>query len=140
MARLLIAAALTAFALPAAASPESDAARSDIEAKLGGLPTFISQIADSALPGLWQQTKALEFSTDTALDPKTKALISLGVSAQIPCTYCIWMDTNSARQAGASDQEIAEAVAIAGMTRNWSTIFNGLQVDLATFQAELGGN
>ena len=50
------------------------------------------------------------------------------------------MDTNSARQAGASDQEIAEAVAIAGMTRNWSTIFNGLQVDLATFQAELGGN
>ncbi|WP_347312441.1 carboxymuconolactone decarboxylase family protein [Defluviimonas sp. SAOS-178_SWC] len=139
MSRLLTALAFTAAALPALAS-EVDDARADIEKTLGGVPSFVSQIADSALPGLWQQTKALEFSSDTALDPKTKALISLGVAAQIPCNYCIWMDTNSARQAGATDQEIAEAVAVAGMTRNWSTIFNGVQVDFDQFKAELGGN
>ncbi len=139
MSRLLTALAFTAAALPALASDVDDT-RADIEKTLGGVPTFVSQIADSALPGLWQQTKALEFSSDTALDPKTKALISLGVSAQIPCNYCIWMDTNSARQAGATDQEIAEAVAVAGMTRNWSTIFNGLQVDFDQFKAELGGS
>ncbi len=78
-------------------------------------------------------------SGNTALESKTKALISLAVAAQIPCTYCIWMDTNTARQNGATDQEIAEAVAIAGLTRNWSTIFNGMQVDFDTFKKELGG-
>jgi AhpD family alkylhydroperoxidase len=139
MSRFLTAIALTAFAVPVHAS-DVDATRADIEKTLGRVPTFISQVANSALPGLWQQTKALEFSTDTALDPKTKALISLGVSAQIPCSYCIWMDTNSARSAGATDQEIAEAVAISGLSRNWSTVFNGLQVDLAQFKTELGGN
>lgn len=139
MTRLLTALAFTVAMQPALAS-DVDATRADIEKTLGGVPTFISQIADSALPGLWQQTKMLEFSSDTALDPKTKALISLGVAAQIPCSYCVWMDTNSARTAGASDQEIAEAVAVAGMTRNWSTLFHGLQVDQAQFQAELGGN
>lgn len=139
MIRPLAALGLALTALPAAAA-DLDATRADIEKTLGGTPTFISQLADSALPGLWQQTRALEFSDDTALDAKTKALVSLGVSAQIPCSYCIWLDTNSARAAGATDQEIAEAVAIAGLTRNWSTTFNGLQVDLAQFKAELGGN
>lgn len=123
----------------ASADEQAAAARADIAATLGGEPSFIASVADSALPGLWAQTKALEMSGDTALDVKTKALISLGVSAQIPCTYCIWMDTNTARQNGATDQEIAEAVAVAGMTRNWSTIFNGMQVDFDTFRKELGG-
>jgi len=114
------------------------AAKADIQATIGSVPTFVTSVADSALPGLWQQTKSLNFSKDTALDAKTKALISLAVAAQIPCTYCIWEDTNSARQSGATDQEIGEAVAIAGLTRNWSTIFNGMQVDMATFKKELG--
>lgn len=140
MIRLLSAAALSiAFTLPAAAQ-DAEAARADIQATLGGVPTFVGSVADSALPGLWQATKDVQFSADTALDPKTKALVSLAVSAQIPCSYCIWMDTNSARAAGATDQEIAEAVAVAGMTRAWSTIFNGMQVDLETFKAELGGS
>lgn len=118
-------------------SPE--AVRQDIEATFGAVPTFVNSVADSALAGLWAQTKSLEMSDTTALDPKTKALISLAVASQIPCTYCIWLDTNTAHQNGASDQEIAEAVAMAGLTRNWSTIFNGMQVDMATFQKELGG-
>lgn len=117
----------------------ADAARNDIAATLGATPTFVGSVADAALPGLWQQTKLLELSTDTALDAKTKALISLAVAAQIPCTYCVWSDTNTARKNGASDQEIAEAVAVAGLTRNWSTIFNGMQVDMDTFRKELAG-
>ncbi|MCB1488799.1 MAG: carboxymuconolactone decarboxylase family protein [Bauldia sp.] len=111
----------------------------DIEKTFGGVPTFVKQMPAAALPGAWQELKDLELSEDTALSPKTKALISLAVSAQIPCTYCIWADTNTARQAGASDEEIGEAVAMAALTRHWSTIFNGLQVDLDTFKQELGG-
>ncbi len=111
----------------------------DIEKTFGAVPTFVKQMPAAALPGAWQELKDLELSEDTALPPKTKALISLAVAAQIPCTYCIWADTNSARQAGATDEEIAEAVAMAALTRHWSTIFNGLQVDLDTFKQDLGG-
>jgi AhpD family alkylhydroperoxidase len=114
-------------------------AYADIEKTFGGVPTFVRQMPAAALPGAWQELKDLELSEDTALSPKTKALISLAVASQIPCTYCIWADTNSARQAGATDEEIGEAVAMAALTRHWSTIFNGLQVDFDTFKQELGG-
>jgi AhpD family alkylhydroperoxidase len=128
-----------AFVLTASAATagEVDATRADIQATLGIVPSFINDVAEAALPGLWAATKGLEFS-ETALDMKTKALVSLAVSAQIPCSYCIWLETNSARAHGATDEEIAEAVALAAETRAWSTIFNGMQVDLATFKSELG--
>lgn len=131
---------LLTLTAPAALADEVEDARADIAATLGGVPTFVGSVADAALPGLWKSTKELQFSDGTALDMKTKALISLGVSAQIPCSYCVWMDTGSARAAGATDQEIAEAVAVAAQTRAWSTIFNGMQVDFEQFKAELGGS
>ncbi|AMS43431.1 alkylhydroperoxidase [Aminobacter sp. Y103A] len=62
-----------------------------------------------------------------------------GAAAQIPCSHCIWADTESAKQAGASPEEIQEAVAMAALTRHWSTIFNGMQVDFETFKKDLGG-
>ena len=138
MARSTLLAALALAAAPAFADDVADT-RADIAATLGGVPSFIDSVAAPALPGLWQSTKSLQFSPDTALDMKTKALVSLAVSAQIPCSYCIWMDTNAARAAGATDQEIAEAVAVAAQTRAWSTIFHGMQVDFESFKAELGG-
>jgi AhpD family alkylhydroperoxidase len=116
-----------------------EAAIKDIEQTLGGVPTFVKKLPKAALPGAWMEIKAMEFSGPTALDPKTKSLISLAVAAQIPCDYCIWMDTNGAKQAGATDEQIAEAVAVGALTRHWSTLFYGLQVDLAQFKQELGG-
>jgi AhpD family alkylhydroperoxidase len=89
---------------------------------------------------VWQLTKQLELSETTALPPKTKALISLAVAAQIPCEYCVYADTLAAKRAGANDEEIAEAVAMAGLTRNMSTIFNGLQIDFTQFKKEMGGS
>ncbi|MCC6983113.1 MAG: carboxymuconolactone decarboxylase family protein [Bauldia sp.] len=115
------------------------AAYEDIRATAGFVPSFVYAFPESAIAGAWAELKALEFSDDTALDARTKALISLAVSAQIPCQYCIWLDTNSARAAGASDQEIREAVAISALTRHWSTVFNGMQVDFETFKREFGG-
>ena len=104
------------------------------------MPPFVNVFAKAALPGAWMEVKALSFSDNTALPPKMKALISLAVAAQIPCTYCIWSDTQDARRAGAPDEEIREAVAIAALTRHSSTIFNGMQVDFETFKKELGGD
>ncbi len=123
----------------AQAQDTRDAVDAEITAMFGGVPSFMEGVADAAVVGLWQQTKSLSFSDSTALDPKTKALISLAVGAQIPCRYCIWMDTNSARMFGATDQEIAEAVAVAAHTRYMSATFYGLQTDFDVLKAELGG-
>lgn len=111
----------------------------DIQKTFGSVPTFIKQLPKAAVVGAWQETKDLEFSDQTALPPKVKALIGLAVGAQIPCDYCIWSDTMAAKQAGATDEEIGEAVAMAALTRHWSTMFNGLQVDFDTFKKEMGG-
>ncbi|HZP20000.1 MAG TPA: carboxymuconolactone decarboxylase family protein [Bauldia sp.] len=111
----------------------------DIEKTWGSVPAFIKQLPKAMLAGAWQEEKDLELSDKTALSPKVKALISLAVAAQIPCSYCIWADTNTAKQMGATDEEIGEAVAMAALTRHWSTLFNGLQVDFAQFKKDFGG-
>ncbi len=123
-----------ACAADAMASPE--AAMKDVEATFGAVPSFIKVLPQAAVPGAWAEFKAIELSPDTALSPKEKSLISLAVAAQIPCQYCIYADTMSAKQAGATDEEIAEAVTMAALARHWSTIFNGLQIDLDTFKKE----
>jgi AhpD family alkylhydroperoxidase len=119
---------------------DAAAAYKDIEATMDGVPSFVKMFPKAALPGAWAEEKALELSTDTALSPKEKSLISLAVAAQIPCQYCVWADTINAKRAGATDEEISEAVATAALTRHWSTIFSGMQVDFETFKKEMGGD
>ncbi|MDX8501388.1 carboxymuconolactone decarboxylase family protein [Mesorhizobium sp. VK4C] len=139
-ASLLAAVALTATLTAAPASADDyDAAVKDIQSTMGGVPGFLKQFPKAGLPGAWAEVKAIELSDKTALSPKEKSLISLAVAAQIPCSYCIWSDTENARRAGATDEEIQEAVAVAALTRHWSTVFNGMQVDLAQFKKEMGG-
>jgi AhpD family alkylhydroperoxidase len=124
-----------------AAGPDAsaDATNAEIEATLGTVPTFVKLFPKAAVAGAWAEARNLEFSDDTALSPKVKSLISLAVSAQIPCHYCVWSDTKAARDAGATDEEIAEAVAMAALTRHWSTFLNGMAVDFDQYKAELGG-
>jgi AhpD family alkylhydroperoxidase len=109
----------------------------DIKATLGTVPDSFSRYPKAALPGAWQALKALELSGDTALPAKVKDLIGLAVAAQIPCSYCIYVDTESAKHDGATDAEISEAIAVAGLTRDWSTVLNGMQTDLAEFKKEV---
>jgi len=131
------------FAAVLAAAParadDYDATLKDIQSTMGGVPSFVKQFPKAGLPGAWAEVKAIELSDKTALTPKEKSLISLAVAAQIPCSYCIWSDTENAKHAGATDQEIQEAVTMAALTRHWSTIFNGMQVDLDQFKKEMGG-
>ncbi|MFO1143945.1 MAG: carboxymuconolactone decarboxylase family protein [Amaricoccus sp.] len=117
----------------------ANAAYAEMQAAFGKVPEFIKLFPKAAVAGAWAEVRDLEFNDKTALSAKEKALIALGVSAQIPCQYCIWEDTKSARAAGASDEEISEAVAVSAVTRHWSTFFNGMAVDFDQFKADLGG-
>ncbi|SFP31378.1 carboxymuconolactone decarboxylase family protein [Tranquillimonas alkanivorans] len=73
---------------------------------------------------------------DSPLDAKTRELVALGVSAQIPCDYCVYAHASGARNAGATEEEIRAAVATAGAVRNWSTVLNGMSYDLDAFKQE----
>jgi len=71
------------------------------------------------------------------LDAKTRELIALGVAAQIPCQYCVYVHDKNARSYGASEAEIREAVATAAHVRHWSTVLNGMAYDFDAFKAEV---
>ncbi len=114
----------------------AQAAYRDIEQTLGLVPGFFKAFPQSGIAGAWSEFKTLQLNPDTRLDNKTKQLIGLAVSAQIPCQYCIYFHTAVARANGATEAEISEAVAMAAMTRHWSTVLNGLEIDLASFRKE----
>jgi AhpD family alkylhydroperoxidase len=137
-----VALCLSAMALPSFAddmSANQAATYKEVESMFGKVPEFVKKFPKAGIVGAWQEEKDLELSDKTALPPKTKALISLAVAAQIPCQYCIYADTQTARQLGATDEEIAEAVGMAALTRHWSTVFNGLQIDFEQFKKDMGG-
>lgn len=76
---------------------------------------------------------------DAQLDAKTRVLIALAVSAQIPCTYCVYAHLKDARANGATESEIREAVATAATVRHWSTVLNGMGYDFEAFKKEYDG-
>jgi AhpD family alkylhydroperoxidase len=133
----LLCGALSAQAQDARA--EAEATYEDIAKTLGFVPGYIKAYPKQAVSGAWKMSKGLLVSPENTLDAKTKSLINLAVAAQIPCQYCVWLETEMAKKAGASQDEIAEAVAQAAYVRHWSTVINGMQVDFDTFKKEFGG-
>jgi AhpD family alkylhydroperoxidase len=122
---------------PAAAEDAgARAAYEDIEKTLGLVPGFFRQFPEPGIAGAWASFKAVQLSPDTALNGKMKELIGLAVAAQIPCQYCVYFHTAAAKANGASEQEIREAVAMAAIVRHWSTVLQGMQVDVAAFRQE----
>ena len=123
--------------LAARADDGSAAAYAEMQTMLGGVPSMFKAFPKVGVAGAWTEFKTLQLNPDTALSGKTKELIGLAVAAQIPCTYCVYFHTKAAKAQGASDEEIGEAVAMSGIVRHWSTVLNGMQVDQATFRAEV---
>jgi AhpD family alkylhydroperoxidase len=121
----------------ARASAAAASARADIGKTLGFVPQFFLKFPEEILPGAWDEMKSLQLNPKTALPGRSKELIGLGVAAQIPCRYCILAHTEFARLNGASETEIGEAVAMAAITRHWSTFLNGIQTDEARFRGEI---
>jgi AhpD family alkylhydroperoxidase len=70
---------------------------------------------DEALPGLMPAygTFRKEVYRDGALSQKTKRLIALAAGLQAGCTRCVQGQTKDAVAAGATKDEILEAVAVA---------------------------
>lgn len=119
-----------------AAAQDASATYRDIEQTLGVVPGFFKMFPEAGIAGAWSEFKSVQLNPQTALNGKTKELIGLAVSAQIPCQYCVYFHTAAAKANGATDEEIREAVAMAAISRHWSTVLNGMQVDLSGFKRE----
>ncbi|PWJ10041.1 carboxymuconolactone decarboxylase family protein [Jannaschia seohaensis] len=141
MIRSTLAAGLIAAcaALPAAAQQDPETARQEIEETLGAVPSYLQVYPEAALGAGWAFMKGINLNQQFELDPKTRELILLAVSAQIPCDYCVYYHRRAAAAFGASEQELREAVLMAAVIRHWSTILHGAQYDMEAFRAETDG-
>ena len=119
----------------AADTVDTKATYADIEATFGSVPTFLKMFPAEGVAGAWNEMKSLQMGK-TALSNKEKELIGLAVAAQIPCHYCVYFHTESAKADGATDEEIKEAIAMSALTRHWSTFLNGAQIDMEQFKKE----
>lgn len=109
----------------------------DIEKEIGFVPTFMRAFPRRSAAGAWKAWKALNSSAiETQIPAKYRDLVRLGVSSQIPCKFCVYYDTQSAKMNGATDQEIQEAIAMAANTRLWSTVLNGYNPSESAFRKE----
>jgi AhpD family alkylhydroperoxidase len=124
-------------AAPASAEPEAAATYKDIQKTLGLVPTFLKAFPDEGIAAAWDELKSVQLNPATALSGKTKELIGLAVAAQVPCRYCVYFHTQVGKLNGASGGEVADAIAMAAITRHWSTYLNGMQIDLGEFKTEL---
>jgi AhpD family alkylhydroperoxidase len=60
-----------------------------------------------------------------SISSKNKELIALAVAFTTQCPYCIEIHAKRAREAGATEQELAEVVAVAAALRAGAAITHG---------------
>jgi len=76
----------------------------------------------------WESVK--EVMAPGALDPLTKEMVYLAVSASNGCDYCIASHTASARRQGMSDEMLGELMAVVGMANETNRLANGYQIEI----------
>ncbi|UQD56640.1 carboxymuconolactone decarboxylase family protein [Flavobacterium sp. K5-23] len=135
---LLITAFLISSTLFAQDNKAYEKAKTEIQEQFGTFPSLFKVYPKHALAGAWENFKQLNGPT-SKIPPKYRELIQLAVAAQIPCSYCIYFHTESAKAFGASQEEIQEAIAHGAATRQWSMILQGNETDLEAFKTEFDG-
>jgi AhpD family alkylhydroperoxidase len=76
----------------------------------------------------WESVK--QIMAPGALDPLTKEMLYVAVSATNQCAYCIASHTAAARKAGMSDAMFAEVMAVVGMANETNRLASGYQVEI----------
>lgn len=116
---------------------DAEAAYAEIKQVFGTVPDFLARFPREGIAGAWRELRDVQLSPATALSGKHKSLIGLAVASQIPCRFCLAADTEFAKMEGATDREIQEAIAMAALTRHWSTYLHGMQIDEVAFKRDI---
>jgi AhpD family alkylhydroperoxidase len=114
------------------ASPEVREVYDDIMAtrKTDYLNNFWKALAahPETLRRTWQGIK--QVMAAGALDPLTKELIYLAVSATNQCGYCMASHSAGALAKGASKEMLGELLAVVGMANETNALAGGFQVEI----------
>jgi AhpD family alkylhydroperoxidase len=114
------------------ASPEVRAVFDDIMTTRGTdwVNNFWKALAHdpATLRRTWESVK--QIMAPGALDPLTKELLYVAVSATNQCPYCIASHTASARKAGMTPEMFAELMAVVGMANETNRLASGYQVEI----------
>ncbi len=76
----------------------------------------------------WESVK--QIMAPGELDPLTKELIYVAVSATNGCGYCVASHTVGARKAGMTPEMFGELMAVVGMANETNRLANGYQVEV----------
>lgn len=122
------------------AGPEVRAVYDDIMAtrKSDWVNNFWKALAvdPALLRRTWESVK--QVMAPGALDPLTKEMIYVAVSATNGCGYCINSHTAAARAKGMNDAMLAEVLAVVGMANETNRLVQGFQVEIDAVFADGG--
>jgi AhpD family alkylhydroperoxidase len=114
------------------AGPEVRAVYDDIRAvrKTDWINNFWKVIAQDpvTLRRTWESIK--EVMAPGALDPLTKQMLYVAVSATNGCGYCVASHIAAARAAGMTDAMFGELMAVVGMANETNRLVSGYQVEI----------
>jgi AhpD family alkylhydroperoxidase len=109
----------------------------DIKAtkRIDFVPAFWRTLASSPdlLESTWSRLKAVMHPEAlghlTQLDPLTREIIALAVSATNGCPYCVQSHTAAVRRLGLNSEGLGEVLAIVGLFNLTNALANGYQVE-----------
>lgn len=102
--------------------------------KLDFVPLFWRVLATNPLQLelVWNQLKTLmhpeAVGRSSHLDPRTREIIAVAVSATNGCPYCVNSHTAALRKHGLSTEAIGELLAIVGLFNLTNSVANGYQI------------
>lgn len=93
------------------------------------VPNLFKAMANNPdyLNATWHRAKVI--MGKGKLDPKTKQVIALAVSATNNCDYCIHAHTAALRQMGYGDAELVELMAVVDLYNGFNKFLDGLRVE-----------
>jgi AhpD family alkylhydroperoxidase len=82
---------------------------------------------------VWRQLKTLMHpeaaGRNSKLDPQTREIIALAVSATNGCSYCVNSHTTALRKLGLDTEAVGEVLAIAGLFNQTNALADGYQIE-----------
>lgn len=102
--------------------------------KLDAVPNFWRVLATNPdqLEIIWTRLKAIMHPEATGrtspLDPLTREIIALAVSATNGCAYCVNSHTTAVRKLGLSASALGEVMAIVGLFNSTNALAEGYQI------------
>jgi AhpD family alkylhydroperoxidase len=131
--------AVSAPASEAEADPRVKAVFDDIRATRGSdvINAFWRHLSFDAalLERTWAEVKSV-MAAPSALDPLTKELLYIAVSATNACSYCVHSHTAAARAKGMTPAMHADLLAVIALASRTNQLANALQVPVdAAFDA-----